>query len=135
MGLFSLALSNHIKKSFVVDISKDSIIAGTHTANMNRIKNVEYLNLSFEDFEYPEGFDLLLDPPREGLSNEVVNKIKKVGPSKILYISCNLATFSRDLAKLLSFGYNMQYIVPFDMFPHTYHMETLTLLTKQEVIK
>ncbi len=135
MGLFSLLLSKHIERSIVVDLSKDSISAGIHSAKMNRIKNVEYVNLPFENFEYPEGFDLVLDPPREGLSKEVVNKIQKVGPSKILYISCNLATFSRDLAKLSSFGYNMQYVIPFDMFPHTYHMETLTLLTKQEVIK
>ncbi len=135
MGLFSLLLSKHIKKSVVVDLSKDSISAGIHSAKINNIKNVNYVNLSFEDFEFPKGFDIILDPPREGLSKEALGKIHKVGPAKILYISCNLATFSRDLAKLLSFGYNMQDIVPFDMFPHTYHLETLTLLTKQEVIK
>ncbi len=135
IGLFSLMLSRKIKEAVVVDLSKDSISAGIHTAKMNGIKNVNYVNLSFEDYDYPEDHDLIVDPPREGLSKEVLGKIEKVGPEKILYISCNLATFSRDLAKLLSFGYNMQYVTPFDMFPHTYHLETLTLLTKQEVIK
>lgn len=76
-----------------------------------------------------EKIDLLVaDPPREGMDPETLRGILRILPPKIYYISCDPVTLARDLKKL-SVRYQVQKIVPFDMFPQTAHLETLTELT------
>ncbi len=70
---------------------------------------------------------LALDPPREGIDHSSLQSILKIRPPRILYISCDPATLARDL-KALSTHYTIQRIAPFDMFPQTAHIETLTEL-------
>lgn len=72
---------------------------------------------------------LLVDPPRKGIDEKIIQKVKEVDFDKIIYISCNPATLSRDI-KMLGDEYKLDYIQPFDMFPQTTHVETLVLLTK-----
>ncbi len=70
-----------------------------------------------------------MDPPREG-AKEIIDGLVKLGPEKIIYVSCDPATLARDLKKLTELGYKINKIRPFDMFPQTYHIETVTLLAK-----
>ena len=70
---------------------------------------------------------VILDPPRAGVHENVINVIKKVAPSKIVYVSCNPATQARDIA-LLSDMYRVTAIQPVDMFPHTHHVENIMKL-------
>ncbi|MDP3297332.1 MAG: hypothetical protein Q8N09_07055 [Thermodesulfovibrionia bacterium] len=70
---------------------------------------------------------VMLDPPRQGLSSETVNKMLKITPERILYISCNPSTFARDLKKLLE-KYSIESIRMIDFFPQTFHIEALAFL-------
>ena len=79
----------------------------------------------------PQTFDIvLLDPPRKGCSESVIESVKKLAGKYIIYISCNPSTLARDV-KLLSDNFIPEFIQPVDMFCHTYHVESILVLTKK----
>ena len=71
---------------------------------------------------------VVIDPPRVGMHKDVVAQVLTLRPDTIVYVSCNPATLARDL-ELLSSVYAVQKVQPVDMFPHTYHIESVALLT------
>lgn len=78
-----------------------------------------------------EKFDVvIIDPPRAGASLEFLRSLVKLSPEKIVYISCNPETQSRDLSFLTRKGYKVTKIQPVDMFPHTEHIEVITSLSR-----
>jgi 23S rRNA (uracil1939-C5)-methyltransferase len=72
---------------------------------------------------------LVMDPPRSGLAPAVHDALAELQPRQIAYISCDPATLARDVKRILSNGYQLQSITPFDLFPHTAHVETIVLMT------
>ena len=72
---------------------------------------------------------MIIDPPRVGMHEDVVHQVIKLGPPRIVYVSCNPATLARDLL-LLKNSYRLVEVQPVDMFPHTYHIEAVALLEK-----
>ena len=77
-----------------------------------------------------ERFDtIVLDPPRAG-AKEIKADLAMLGAKKILYVSCNPATLARDVAVLVKHGYKLRMVQPVDMFPQTFHVETLALLAR-----
>ena len=103
-------------------------------AELNRIHNITGLSGSAEDLSETlsgEKFDtIVLDPPRTGCDARVITSILKIAPKKIVYVSCGPATLARDIKNLISNGYSIKSIQPFDMFPQTGHVETVVLLSK-----
>ena len=73
---------------------------------------------------------MVLDPPRKGVDEKVINALLKVLPKRIVYVSCNPATLARDLKPLLD-AYEVVSTVPYDMFPQTDHVETVCALVKK----
>lgn len=73
---------------------------------------------------------VFLDPPRIGAQLTVLEEINKLNPYKLIYLSCNPKTLARDLKVLKDFGFKIESIKPYDMFPHTNHVETLVCLSK-----
>ncbi|MER3556991.1 MAG: RNA methyltransferase, partial [Thermus sp.] len=74
-------------------------------------------------------FDLVaVDPPRSGLSQEVLNYLLSTRPERILYIACDPATWARDVGRLVQEGYRLDFVRPYDFFPFTHHVEILSLL-------
>lgn len=71
-----------------------------------------------------------IDPPRAGCTASFLNALAKLGPQRIVYISCNPVTQARDIRILARLGYKAEACYPFDMFPHTNHVETVTLITR-----
>jgi 23S rRNA (uracil1939-C5)-methyltransferase len=71
---------------------------------------------------------LLLDPPRPGVENKVIEGILALRPGHISYVSCDPATLARDLKKLIAAGYSLASLTAFDMFPQTHHVETVAHL-------
>ena len=73
---------------------------------------------------------LVLDPPRTGISGEAMSGILGIKPSRIVYVSCDLATVARDVRRLVEAGYALEHVEAFDLFPNTAHVETLVVLTR-----
>ena len=73
---------------------------------------------------------VIVDPPRKGLNIEVIDKIAQHDIAKVVYVSCNPATLARDLQIFKEKGYSFDTIYPYDMFPHTMHVETVCLLSR-----
>ena len=68
----------------------------------------------------------LVDPPRAGLSREVLDAILTLHPATLAYVSCDPATLARDAKRLTAGGYTLKHLTPFDLFPHTYHIESIS---------
>jgi 23S rRNA (uracil1939-C5)-methyltransferase len=72
---------------------------------------------------------VLVDPPRTGLDNEVLDAIVEHRPEKIVYVSCDPATLARDCRRFVRQGYRLNWVQPVDLFPQTYHIENVALLS------
>ena len=84
-----------------------------------------YLNYALKS---NQKYDLvLLDPPRAGAKKEI-QKIIALKPKAVIYVSCEPSTLARDLAALLKAGYQLEKIIPMDLFPQTFHLESISLL-------
>lgn len=133
-GNFSIQIARKVKQVLSVDNNKKAIKFAIKNAKLNSIRNC-----IFEDWDVKkylqrhkpkENQDLvILDPPRTG-SKEIIKSIIDINPKKILYVSCNPTTLARDIKELIKGGYNLKKIQPFDMFPQTFHIESITLLEK-----
>jgi tRNA/tmRNA/rRNA uracil-C5-methylase (TrmA/RlmC/RlmD family) len=73
---------------------------------------------------------VVLDPPRQGLERPVLEGIVVLDPRRIIYVSCDPSTLARDLKRLVQRGYELKRVVPLDLSPQTYHIESVTLLEK-----
>ena len=135
IGNFSIPLSKLAKEVLGVEISKNSVKLAKKNAKANSADNLIFQNASSEDAvqilnEEGENFDLVvLDPPREG-AKDVIEGIVGLSPEKVIYISCDPATLARDLKRFDKLGYKIIKVRPFDMFPQTFHIESITLLEK-----
>ena len=103
-------------------------------AEINGIDNIEFIcgdaqKLVKEFEEKGIHFDcIFVDPPRKGCSSQTIQTLIELNSEKIVYISCQPSTLARDLLVLKDY-YNIEMIQPVDMFPQTYHVETICLLT------
>ena len=138
-GLFSLPVAKHFEQVYAVEGSKLSGQHGINNAKANRVKNVEYALKSVEAWlkydapKLPRPDWVLLDPPRAGAGEIVVNRLMELKPTRITYISCDPATLARDLKIFTKTNYKIDSIVGLDMFPQTYHVETVVKLSLQNV--
>jgi 23S rRNA (uracil1939-C5)-methyltransferase len=73
---------------------------------------------------------ILVDPPRAGLEKRVLDGLVRLRPGVIAYVSCDPATLARDAARLLQAGYRLRDITPFDLFPQTYHIESISIFER-----
>jgi 23S rRNA (uracil1939-C5)-methyltransferase len=75
---------------------------------------------------------VVVDPPRAGLAIPALDALVKMGAPLVAYVSCDPATLARDAKRLLAAGYSLQSSQPFDMFPQTYHIESINIFTRGE---
>lgn len=135
VGNFSLHLAKRAKEVVGVDVSAKAIKLAKKGAEANSIMNVTLDSspselYAEESLKRGDKFDLvILDPPREG-AKELLKALGELSPEKIIYVSCDPSTLARDLKMLADVGYRLMKIRPFDMFPHTYHIESLALLLR-----
>lgn len=133
---FGICLSDIAKKVVSVEEVKESVILADKIIKENGIKNIELHNMDAGKFFEKElntkdrKFDVtVLDPPRKGCTQESLDYALKLTKGKIIYVSCNPATLARDLKYLIEKGCKVDFIQPFDMFPHTYHIENVAIIT------
>ncbi len=130
-GLFALPLS----QDFIEVSAVESAPFSFHDLQRNVPSNVAPYRHTVEDFlaNLPDGanYDLVVvDPPRAGLSSGVVQKLGKLAAARLTYVSCDPATLSRDLRLLLESGYSVQEIHLVDLFPQTFHLESVVHLAR-----
>jgi 23S rRNA (uracil1939-C5)-methyltransferase len=135
MGNFTLPLARHAAEAVGVEDYGPSIKKAMQNALFNGIDNVFFHAHSAQGAAARHldgrGFDLVvLDPPRTG-AYEVAKELLSALPRRIMYVSCDPSTLARDLMPLLHGGYTLLWSRPFDLFPQTYHIESVTLLERQ----
>lgn len=135
VGSIGIFLSDNVKDVYSVEIVESATEAAKENARINNITNIinvngdatkETLRLVNEGkfFDY-----IVVDPPRKGLDLEGIELILKLKPSKIGYVSCNVATLARDLKLLCTDNYEVKSIYLVDMFPWTHHVECVAVLS------
>lgn len=130
VGLFAITLADLAKRIVGVEESRSAYFDAVDNARRNDQMNVEFINAKVESvIGGIKAEVLILDPPRRGLDSSVISAIADVRPHRIFYISCNPKALVRDLDALLSFGYKIDFVQPFDFFPHTPQIETLVKLS------
>lgn len=133
-GIGAMSLLAHEKAAEIIGIENvpDAIRDAKANAEANHIKNVEFICADAADGLLKTAArrhinTLLADPPRSGMDERMLEAVLKVHPDKIIYISCNPATLGRNL-KELKHAYHVVTVIPFDLFPNTPHVESITVL-------
>jgi 23S rRNA (uracil1939-C5)-methyltransferase len=136
VGLFSLALAKAGARVTGVEIVESAIAAARRNADDNGLPSLTFhagdARKVLADV-LPAGLGpqvLLLDPPRAGAGGKVMRRIARACPRRIVYVSCNPTTLARDLVELVPFGYRITAVLPLDLFPQTYHVETVVTLER-----
>lgn len=135
-GTISLCLAKKAKQVIGIEIVKPAIEDAKKNAKKNHMENTEFYAAEAGKLMpqlYRKGLVpdvIVMDPVRAGCSEEVLKAAAGMNPKRIVYVSCNPATFARDAKILKSEGYEIKEIQPVDMFPQTMHVETIVLLSK-----
>lgn len=132
-GTISQIVSEKAKKVIGVEIIEEAIINANMNAKLNNISNCEFINgdvLNIINTLEIKPDIIILDPPRDGIHSKAINKIIDFDAKKIVYISCKPTSLYRDLEIFLKNGYILERLKIHDMFPRTYHVETVALLSK-----
>lgn len=135
-GTIAAFVSRFAKKVIGLEYIAEAIDDARENSELNDISNTGFfagdiLRVLNDDFIKENGKPdvIITDPPRAGMHDKVVRQIMKIGPEKIVYVSCNPATQARDLA-ILTEQYSIERVQPVDMFPQTHHVENVVLLRK-----
>lgn len=127
-GNFSIPLAAHADEVVAVEENRFAVDDGIRNIELNNLKNCKFVRISAEKYKIKNKFDILiLDPPRPGLTSDMVTKILANPADTIVYISCNPATLARDIKKLQE-KYEILSVCQIDFFPNTFHIETITFL-------
>lgn len=134
VGLFSLPLALRFTQVIAVEGNRLAANHGAENARANGLTNVRYDAISVEAWlkykaaEQPCPDLVLLDPPRAGAGAVVIERLAALAPPQLVYVSCDPATLARDLKLLLAYGYTLRALSVLDMFPQTFHVETVAKL-------
>jgi len=135
-GALTLNLARGRKRVHAVEEWPETARYLRENAIANGADNIQVLEMSSErgvQFLRGAKFDsVVMDPPRKGCSEQVLKGVSAIGPESIVYISCNPVTLARDCAFLMERGYRLRNIRIFDMFPQTFHVETIATMVKQK---
>ena len=147
IGTISLFLAQNAKQVYGVEIVPQAIDDARNNAKINDITNAEFYVGKAEEVlpeyyrEYQESHGgetahadvIVVDPPRKGCEESLLQTIVDMQPGKVVYVSCDSATLARDVKFLRESGYELKKITPVDQFPNTVHVETVVLLSKGEI--
>jgi 23S rRNA (uracil1939-C5)-methyltransferase len=137
-GTIAIYISQKVKVVYAFESVESAIEDAKTNAELNDINNVHFFNADLyksflpliEEQKIPNPDAIILDPPRSGLHKNTVEDVIKINPDKIVYVSCNPATQARDIKLFFDAGYKLIKMRAVDMFPHTFHIENVCLLTK-----
>ena len=131
-GTIGIYVSNYAKKIIGIDSNGSNIKNANKNKELNNVKNIEFICDRVENrINEFKNIDLIIvDPPRAGLDPKTKNYLKELKSDTIIYVSCDPVTLARDLKELNDI-YNIKSIKPFNMFPRTYHCESIVVLERK----
>ena len=146
IGTISLFLAKKAKQVYGVEIVPQAIDDARNNAKINDITNAEFYVGKAEEVlpEYYKEYEkthngetahadvIVVDPPRKGCEESLLQTIVDMQPEKVVYVSCDSATLARDVKFLRAKGYELKDVTPVDQFPHSVHVETVVLLSQQK---
>ena len=137
-GTITLCLARHAKKAIGVEIVPQAIEDAKFNAAQNGMENAEFFCMDagqaakmLADRRTRPNV-IVVDPPRKGVSADVIEAIGTMAPQRVVYVSCDPATLARDLKLLTAAGYTLQTAEAFDLFPRCAHVETVVLLSRKK---
>jgi 23S rRNA (uracil1939-C5)-methyltransferase len=135
-GTIGICASGLVGSVIGVELEPSAIRAARENAALNNINNIAFHIDSVQDILMQKNGVLndatcvVIDPPRAGLHPKALKRLAELAYSRLVYVSCNPATFARDAAYLVGAGYAITKITPVDMFPHTMHIELVAALKR-----
>src|SRR6476619_3387031 len=137
IGTIGLSLASRALTVWGVEVSEESVACALENADLNGITNAAFyageVGASLEELAERAGAPdvAVVDPPRAGLSGKALRRLARLEASRIVYVSCNPTTLAANVKELAKeWGYTLERARPVDMFPHTPHVETVALLTR-----
>ena len=135
-GSIGILLSDRVEKVVGVELVSEAVRDARENAALNGVQNIEFFEGNVKDYlrenkgRTREFNIVVIDPPRAGLHPKAMKRMLEIQPEKIIYISCNPATFSRDARDIVNADYCLPRVTPVDMFPHTRHIEVASVFVK-----
>ncbi|MCK4803745.1 MAG: class I SAM-dependent RNA methyltransferase [Spirochaetes bacterium] len=131
-GLIILTIAKKVKSVTGIEINRNAVNNARYNAGWNNVSNVSFIRANAA-----KGLNLLagvnkivVDPPRSGLTENIIGAVVTLAPSVIVYASCDTATFSRDLKRFSEMGYHLKEVSLIDMFPRTKHSEVVARIER-----
>lgn len=137
-GTIAIYISQKSRKVFAFESVQSAVKDAEVNTRLNKISNVEFITTDlYKSFlpiikqrNFPIPDVMIIDPPRSGMHQNTVEDVIRISPRRIVYVSCNPTTQVRDIRMLADAGYKLLKIRPVDMFPQTYHIENVAVLSK-----
>ena len=133
-GTLSMLASKTSDEVIGIEVVKDAVKDANNNIELNNMKNVSFIcdkvENKIDELKNKKIDNIIMDPPRSGSDKKSLNSILEIDPKQIIYISCNPVTLARDYNTLKE-KYNIKEITLFDMFPNTYHIESLMVLERK----
>ena len=131
-GTIGIYVSNTVKKVIGIDYNRSNIEDANKNKELNNISNIEFICDKVENQidKFNDIDCIIVDPPRAGLDKKTIKYLKEINPKEIIYVSCDIMTLSRDLKELQE-TYKVLKVKPFNMFPRTYHCESVCILERR----
>ena len=135
-GTIGIIAAKSAKSVIGVELNSNAVADAKINAKLNNTENIKFYNADAGKFMVEMAENkmtadvVIMDPPRAGSDKNFMRSVVTLAPKKVVYVSCNPETLSRDLKFFVTNGYRAKKAVPVDMFPHTKHVETVVMLTK-----
>ncbi len=137
IGTITLSIADQVAKVYGVEVIEDAVLDAEKNAQNNHIDNVEFVTADAPEQMTQWAADglkpdvVFVDPPRKGLTNELISAVSAMQPKTFVYISCNPATLARDTVEILAEGFHIDGpIQPIDQFPQTTHVESVLVFKR-----
>jgi 23S rRNA (uracil1939-C5)-methyltransferase len=132
-GAIAICLAHGAKKVIGMEIVESAVADAVKNCGINGVSNCQFIVGDIKDglariTDRPEV--MIIDPPRAGMHKDVVKRVLEMAPQRIVYVSCNPSTMARDMG-MMKESYRVSEVQPVDMFPHTYHIESIARLEKR----
>ncbi|MBR1385664.1 MAG: class I SAM-dependent RNA methyltransferase [Bacilli bacterium] len=131
-GTIGLFLSKKFKEVYGVEIMENAVLDANYNKKLNDINNISFLcsDVALVKDKFKDVDLVVIDPPRSGLSSSALNNVLSISSNMIVYVSCDPVTLARDLKKLKMY-YDIKEVTIVDMFPNSYHCESITVLERR----